>query len=287
MSESLKNMSESFILPKGIRERYLLPGTGKDDPFTKYGIHIAGLSEVHPPYRIIKKNPRYHHIVYSLSGKAEYKTAYEMETFKPGCFWAAPPKLHHSYWAEEKWHSMWFILDDNEYWWFLHKWPGGQKHSIWKSRLLEAMEGYLVESMRTGKDAQKAACHLGHLIFIYLSRDILGEEDQGTKSFHYTLEKLWQEVNSKLQYRWTVDELAKTINVSKSHFHRLVLTYYQLSPIGMLTEMRMKRAKELLLHTDYPIKLISELTGYNNPYSFSKAFKRQTGISPGGIRQRK
>ncbi len=286
MPQVPKKTSDSFILPKGTRERYIIPGTLADDPLKKYGILMAGLSELHPPYHIIKKNPTYHHIVYSMAGKAAYQNPNENGIFKSGCFWITPTKFDHSYWAKGDWNTMWFLVEDNEYWWFLHKWSGGQKHSIWKSHLLEVMEGYYAESMRQGKDSIGAAFHFGHLIYIFLSRDIKGEEDLRTKKTHNKLDRLWQEVNSKLQHRWTIDELARNINASASHLHRLVSMYNNTSPMGMVTILRMKRAKELLLHTNYPIKLISELTGYRTPYSFSKAFKRYAGVSPGSIRQK-
>lgn len=285
MSETLENMSEAFILPKGIRERYLIPRNQPDDPLRSAGIQFATLSEVHPPYQVLKKSPQYHHIIFSIAGKARYKTPIDAGVFQSGYFWVTPANHHYFIKAEDEWNFLGFIIDDNAAWQFLHEWPGGQQYSFWMSRLLETMEGYVAEAMRSEEDAKKAVHYYANLIGIYLLRDIKGEADLKSKSSHNKVERLWQEVNGKLQHPWTVRDLAETINVSMSHLHRLVASHNKSSPLNMVTHLRMKRAKELLLHTNYPIKLISELTGYQTPYSFSKAFKRNMGMSPGALRQ--
>ena len=285
MSKTLENISDAFILPKGIRERYLVPRNRPDDPLRSAGIQFATLSEVHPPYQIMKNNPPYHHIIYSIAGKARYKTEIDQGVFQSGYFWVTPANIHHFIRAEDEWNFLGFIIEDNAMWRFLHEWPGGQRYSVWMSRLLETMEGYVAEAMRSEDDAKKALHSYANLIGIYLLRDIKREEDLKSKNTFNKVDKLWQEVNSKLQHPWTVKDLAETIHVSSSHLHRLVASQNKSSPLGMVTHLRMKRAKELLLHTNYPIKLISELTGYQTPYSFSKAFKRNIGVSPGTLRQ--
>jgi AraC-like DNA-binding protein len=44
--------------------------------------------------------------------------------------------------------------------------------------------------------------------------------------------------------------------------------------------LRMKRAAELLLHTDFPMKTIAEMVGYANPFVFSATFKKVIGWPP-------
>ncbi len=285
MANGFENMSDAIILPRGIRERYIVAGVEAEE-LHACGIQAAGLSEVYPPYLVMKKNSPYHMIVYSVSGKGIYKNDYGEGAFKPGSFWISPAKCHHFYKAEDEWNLIYLMLADIECWQFLHEWKGGQRYSIWLSSLKEAMEGYIAESIHSGIDARSATRAFGDLMGIYLNRDIRAEKVQSSRRMHHKLDQLWNEVNSKLQHSWTVGELAQVITISPGHLYRLVSSHNNASPMGMVTMLRMKKAKELLLHTDYPIKLISDLTGYQTPYSFSKTFKRHTGISPGAFRHR-
>ena len=55
--------------------------------------------------------------------------------------------------------------------------------------------------------------------------------------------------------------------------------------IEFLTELRIKRAKELLMGTSLKIYNIAEMVGYENPTYFNYLFKQNTGISPGQFRK--
>lgn len=56
------------------------------------------------------------------------------------------------------------------------------------------------------------------------------------------------------------------------------------SPINYLIQIRLSKARLLLKDTDYSIKTISKMVGYNDPYYFSKLFKKYYGISPNKVR---
>jgi AraC-like DNA-binding protein len=51
-----------------------------------------------------------------------------------------------------------------------------------------------------------------------------------------------------------------------------------------LRELRLERAKELLLHTSLPIAAIALRVGYSDAAHFVIAFKRDTGVTPRGYR---
>lgn len=59
-----------------------------------------------------------------------------------------------------------------------------------------------------------------------------------------------------------------------------------LSPQAFLTQLRMEKAKEKLLNSNYAIQQIANITGYTDAFTFSKAFKRYTGLSPKYYREK-
>ena len=52
-----------------------------------------------------------------------------------------------------------------------------------------------------------------------------------------------------------------------------------------LTNFRMEKAKELLIHTNEKIYRVAELTGYQNSQYFVTAFKKKMGITPAEYRK--
>jgi iron complex transport system substrate-binding protein len=56
------------------------------------------------------------------------------------------------------------------------------------------------------------------------------------------------------------------------------------SPIDYLIQVRMNKAKELLLNTEHTLKEIAESVGYSDSYYFSRLFKKITGSAPTAFR---
>lgn len=94
-----------------------------------------------------------------------------------------------------------------------------------------------------------------------------------------------QAIHDNSTHNWNLAELANIASMSKSvfseKFHKLVGE----APIVYLARWRMLKAHELLVNTALPIHQISEMIGYKSEFSFSKAFKKFTGVSPGEIRR--
>lgn len=78
----------------------------------------------------------------------------------------------------------------------------------------------------------------------------------------------------------TLEQLAVMAGLSPSHYSRLFKRYTSHSPIDYLVHVRMDRAKELLLLSDYRLKAVARSVGYQDEYYFSRLFKKITGIAP-------
>ncbi|CAA0096361.1 RCS-specific HTH-type transcriptional activator RclR [BD1-7 clade bacterium] len=86
---------------------------------------------------------------------------------------------------------------------------------------------------------------------------------------------------------WTVESLASRAGMSRSLFSGRFKEYLNLSPMQYVTYWRMQNAQRLLIETGTSIDLIASAIGYETLASFSKAFKRTVGISPGEYRKTK
>jgi AraC-like DNA-binding protein len=79
---------------------------------------------------------------------------------------------------------------------------------------------------------------------------------------------------------WTVADLASGAAVSRSSLSERFRQVLGRSPIRYLTEWRMHLAEDLLATTDAGVSTVARRVGYDSEEAFSRAFKRQHGLSP-------
>ena len=77
-----------------------------------------------------------------------------------------------------------------------------------------------------------------------------------------------------------VNKLCDMVNLSHMHFIRKVKQLTGKKPIDLLKSFRLQRAKQLLEQDKLNISEIAYMVGYDLPNSFSRAFKKEFGISP-------
>jgi AraC-like DNA-binding protein len=84
---------------------------------------------------------------------------------------------------------------------------------------------------------------------------------------------------------WTVASLAERIPMSRSAFSARFTELVGQPPMQYLTTWRMVKATELLRESQLELRAVATLVGYESEISFSKAFKRWSGIAPSFYRQ--
>lgn len=90
-----------------------------------------------------------------------------------------------------------------------------------------------------------------------------------------------------MESTFSVQEAAEHNGLSKNYFAGLYKEQAGISFWEYVTELRIKRAKELLISTDDLVSAISSTIGYESEYHFSRKFKEVTGESPNHYRKRK
>lgn len=83
----------------------------------------------------------------------------------------------------------------------------------------------------------------------------------------------------------SLDEICGTLGVSKNYFCYLFKKETGENLWAYLTQIRIRRARELLEQTTDKTYSIAYQVGYDNPSYFSKLFKKSTGEAPGDYRQ--
>lgn len=78
----------------------------------------------------------------------------------------------------------------------------------------------------------------------------------------------------------SLDDVSREVEISPYYFSKIFKEETGKNFIEYVTEIRMNRAKELLLGTDLSMKEICSQIGYADPNYFSRIFKKNTGITP-------
>ena len=110
---------------------------------------------------------------------------------------------------------------------------------------------------------------------------VSGADAETRKSFIALRARLHREFDKN----WSVERMAKEVNLSPSRFHNLYKQLFSVSPQKDLTRIRTEHAEVLLLQSSYSVSQIAFLTGYNNQYHFIRQFKLFTGLTPGKYRK--
>ena len=80
------------------------------------------------------------------------------------------------------------------------------------------------------------------------------------------------------------DELVRQAGMSHSNLNRKLKSISNQNISQFIREIRLKKAKELLLNEDLTISEISFRVGFGSPTYFNKCFHEYYGVTPGQLR---
>jgi len=91
-------------------------------------------------------------------------------------------------------------------------------------------------------------------------------------------------LHGQLEQPWTITSLARRVAMSRSAFANSFTKLVGEPPIRYLTRVRIHAAATRLRSKDEGLKAVAAATGYESVAAFTRAFRREVGITPGGYR---
>lgn len=82
-----------------------------------------------------------------------------------------------------------------------------------------------------------------------------------------------------------IEKILEEYEISEVHFRRLFKKMYGSSPIKFVQNIRINKAKQLLIDENVSINKIALECGYDDPFYFSRIFKKVTGVTPSEYRK--
>ena len=82
-----------------------------------------------------------------------------------------------------------------------------------------------------------------------------------------------------------MDELLRQSGMGKSAFFQAFRQLTGTSPARYADRVRLEHARGLLLGTDWSVEQVASCCGYEDPFYFSRCFRKEFGLSPRKYRQ--
>ena len=133
-----------------------------------------------------------------------------------------------------------------------------------------------------GLEPQDEAAMVGYL---YLFISALMKETSETRphnassSNQYVLNAI-KYIQFNYSHDISIDDVAKSVGVSRSHLYRVFMLNVGKSPIDYLTEYRINEACKLLRAGNLSIAEVAISVGFFDQFYFSRVFKRAKGMPP-------
>lgn len=101
---------------------------------------------------------------------------------------------------------------------------------------------------------------------------------------HDTLIKVAQLMEENIEKPLSLDEIADATSLSRRQIERLFRRHLNCVPNRYYLQIRLRRARELLLQTSMPIIDITTACGFQSPPHFSRCYRAQFGCPPSAER---
>lgn len=102
---------------------------------------------------------------------------------------------------------------------------------------------------------------------------------------HQSLIRVAELMEANIERPLSLERIATATGLSRRQIERLFKRHLNCVPKRYYLEMRLKRARELLLQTAMPIMDITTACGFQSPPHFSKCYRNQFGHPPSAERQ--
>jgi AraC-like DNA-binding protein len=154
---------------------------------------------------------------------------------------------------------------------------------------------FLLETMMNEFDSRQSGCEtLIRLqmveLLVLLSRSYRQAEGQcgGEPVRINTRQLLVRRIYGYLERYYdkkvSIPVLCEIFNISSRQLNRIFKEAFGMTVVDMIHQIRIERAKHLLMETDEKVITVAGRVGYEDPAFFSRLFHRQVGCSPGKYR---
>lgn len=278
----------AIVLPKQVLKIYKKSQLLSNLYITDIGFYPK--AEFH--YRERKSGCIQHILIYCTGGKGWAIIGNKKVFIKEGEYLVIPKNLKHSYGADEQfpWSIYWAHFNGNtsdDYIELLLKKCSDYIGSTSYSENRMALFNDIYRTLESGYSIEHLyyinilfASYLGGFCFLqFLNPPHKKEKDKIDTAIEYMQQNIMAIVSVKA--------LASLIHLSASHFSVMFKSKTGYPPLEYFNHLKIQRACQYLEFTDISVKELTHALGLEDPFYFSRLFKKYMGESPIQFRKRK
>ncbi|MEI8234885.1 MAG: AraC family transcriptional regulator [Verrucomicrobiota bacterium] len=272
----------SFISRRVIRGRYLFLDLNPPAA-TDLAVTCAGWEECAPGYEIQRDGFHYLALEYIVGGSWELETRGGRWKVGPGTIFTYGPAIGYSlkalsgsgfckYFVDFAGHSAARLIAKTG---LKGARPGRIVHRRWLHELLDQL-------IETTHLRQPARANISRMLAPLIMERVREDLRAGPRCSlaQQSYEKCRQYLADHYLEIQSLSEASRACGVSAVYLSRLFRRFATESPNGFLERMKMNHAAELIARSSLPVKAAGYAVGYDDPYHFSRVFKRVHGIAP-------
>lgn len=229
---------------------------------------------------------RDHYLIHLvLSGKGTYKVGGEVWHLQAGDLFLIKPSQLIVYAAdsEDPWEYCWVGFNGACANKLAAQLPFTDLAPIHHARDSRALEDAMMNIYHArGLEPQDEAAMVGYLyLFISeLMKETREAEPHSTSSSSQYVLNAIKYIQFNYSHDISINDVAKSVGVSRSHLYRVFMSNVGKSPIDYLTEYRINEACNLLRSSNLSIAEVAISVGFFDQFYFSRVFKKAVGIPP-------
>ena len=243
-----------------------------------FEIAHLGVAEMLAPYEVVRPHQSGAFFMACLGGQGQVLVDGRWRTISPGQACLLPAGIRNS-----------FRIGRGRRWDFCYVRFGGgvRSHTIFRASspvladfdaapLRAAMQGLVAEL--AGQAVSRRNHQWIELIYDYVKGFAASFRGDAR------LQRLWDQVHSRLDAPWDAKALARESGLSFEHLRRLCLKEIGRTPMNHLTHLRIQQSIRLINESEEKLATIARRVGFANGNSFSAAFKKCVGHAPSHFR---
>ena len=224
-------------------------------------------------------------IHYILKGKGRYYIEETQYCLEAGQGFLIEPNVLTFYQADEKdpWEYLWVGFNGSNVKEYLQDIGLNSGRFIFRSGYAAKLKSVVVDMLQNTTSTitnQYERQSLLYSFFAILSQNINISVPRGQDGENIHIRRAVEFVRNNYFNSIRITDIAKYVCVDRTYLYELFRRYLDVSPQDYLTNYRLTRAAELLTLTELTVGEIALSCGYQNAYSFGKAFKAKRGITP-------
>lgn len=232
-------------------------------------------------------------LIYCVKGRGKYILEGKEYPVKENQLFIIPPRAVHSYSAADAdaWSIYWIHFKGSAAGYFADEFrlpvdiftEGGSK----KTKQIHLFD-QMYDTLRQGFEEERlvfaSIClryFLGNFKFANSFKDNKIPNEFGRNIVHLATHYINENIEKKISIR----DMAQHFKYSPSYFYRLFYSATGCAPKQYIDQLKIRRAMDLLVNSEYKICQISTMLGFDDPYYFSRMFSKYTNMSPSNYRK--